>query len=183
MNDKVIKHVLGNRRINPMKDTDKDGVADILDCNPTNPNEQGWIHDKAKDLKEKYNEYREVRRKEKEEERERKFITKTKADEARKDEREKQAIETARYSERQKGIAQRKRISSSGGQSGFNQLANVLLGSPKEQVQPIRYRTTKKKGKKKGKRRSKGRRTYVKTRPLKQRSIMDGLNEIIRWGN
>jgi len=48
MNSKnVLKRILGE---NPKKeswlfeDTDNDGVVNFKDCNPTNPNEQGWIH-------------------------------------------------------------------------------------------------------------------------------------------
>ncbi len=40
-------------------DTDWDGVPNFLDCNPWNPNEQGFVHEKLKELKEKRKEKKE----------------------------------------------------------------------------------------------------------------------------
>jgi len=49
MNQKTFKHIVGNYKItNAIRDTDGDKVVDILDCEPNNPNKQGWIHDKIK---------------------------------------------------------------------------------------------------------------------------------------
>jgi len=41
----VIKMVVGKRMTNPLaKDSDRDGVMDMIDCQPHNPREQGLIH-------------------------------------------------------------------------------------------------------------------------------------------
>jgi len=36
------------KRNQPYKDYDRDGVVNKFDCNPVNPNKQGWIHDLKK---------------------------------------------------------------------------------------------------------------------------------------
>ena len=47
MNQKTFKYIVGkNSIVNAAKDSDKDGVMDIVDCDPKDPNKQGWIHDK-----------------------------------------------------------------------------------------------------------------------------------------
>ena len=49
MNEKTLKYIIGkNSIVNAAKDSDKDGVMDIIDCDPKDPNKQGWIHDKIK---------------------------------------------------------------------------------------------------------------------------------------
>ena len=41
----VMKMVVGKRMTNPLvKDSDKDGIMNMLDCQPHNPREQGLIH-------------------------------------------------------------------------------------------------------------------------------------------
>ena len=37
--------------VNEKHDTDNDGVPNYFDCNPWNPNQQGWLHDKLKKRK------------------------------------------------------------------------------------------------------------------------------------
>src|SRR3990172_5828743 len=65
----VSKAVGGIER--PWKDTDKDMVPNVFDCEPNNPNKQGIIHDVASKaggyFKEKYREYKEDRSKKREE--------------------------------------------------------------------------------------------------------------------
>lgn len=53
-NTKEMIKLLGVKKPSGLRDTDKDGVINILDCKPHNPNKQGWIHDKLKAVKERY---------------------------------------------------------------------------------------------------------------------------------
>ena len=54
MNQKTFKYIVGNNSIvNAAKDSDKDGVANIIDCKPNDPNKQGWIHSVGAKLAEK----------------------------------------------------------------------------------------------------------------------------------
>ena len=54
MNEKTFKYIVGNNSIvNAAKDSDKDGVMDIIDCDPKDPNKQGWIHNLGAKIAEK----------------------------------------------------------------------------------------------------------------------------------
>ena len=86
--------LLDNRKFR-MKDSDKDGVPDMLDCQPHNPKKQGIIHD----IKQKV---RDIKQKKKEEGVER-GVREEKAHQAAREEREKQAVKTAKYKEELRG--------------------------------------------------------------------------------
>ena len=51
-NTKGMVKLLGIKKPHGLRDTDKDGVINILDCKPYNPKKQGWIHEKWKAAKE-----------------------------------------------------------------------------------------------------------------------------------
>jgi len=55
MNQKAFNYVVG-RKTAIVKDTDKDGVWDSLDCSPRNPNKQGVVENIKKRLEERKNE-------------------------------------------------------------------------------------------------------------------------------
>ena len=49
--ESAIGRVNMQNKLNMFGDFDKDGVSNILDCNPMNPNEQAWYHDFGRALK------------------------------------------------------------------------------------------------------------------------------------
>lgn len=108
---------------NVAKDSDRDGVPNAIDCNPDDPNKQGWVHDKWEQLKQKAQNRRTVSALKREERYEREKPMR----EARETERQKQAIETARYKERIKGKRQRSQIKSGSGQ--FSNALAALSGA------------------------------------------------------
>jgi len=56
-----LKQILGTGSIqNLAKDTDKDGVMNVVDCQPHNPNKQGWVHDLAEKARQKYSEHKTI---------------------------------------------------------------------------------------------------------------------------
>ena len=97
-----------------LKDTDKDGVVNALDCKPHNPKEQGWIHDKYKQIKENIKEKREASQEQREAEKEMMKEAKQEAVEKRREERKKQYVETEVYKEKLRGAESRKSKMSGG---------------------------------------------------------------------
>jgi len=100
--DYIVKQKKGTSPL--IKDTDKDGIANIYDCSPNDPNKQGWIHNVGAAIAEKVGAKGMA-----ESIRERG----TQVDETRelaKQERYKQEKETAVYKESVKAESQRKAI-------------------------------------------------------------------------
>jgi len=127
-----------------IRDNDRDGVVNIIDCKPNNPNKQGWIHKVGAKVARKFGrkgtaekieaagERADVAKITRERERERiagrvAVATRT--------EREKQAIETAIYKEKRRGESQRSYIKGGGfmGQlgRGVSQLGITKKGKRK----------------------------------------------------
>lgn len=46
--------------VNEKHDTDRDGIPNYYDCNPWNPHQQGWLHDKLQERKEKKAEQQQI---------------------------------------------------------------------------------------------------------------------------
>ena len=111
LNDKVlVKGVLGDKQSFEAlaKDTDKDSYVDPVDCQPNNANKQGFVHN----LINKARGSLEASRKARAEQKEKDFVTRTKAKEAFDEEESKQAIETARFKARNQAEMQRRAIKS-----------------------------------------------------------------------
>jgi len=88
------------------RDSDRDGVPNIMDCRPYNPRKQGIIHD----IKSKI----ESARQESKERAVEASVRREMAHQAGGEEREKQAMETAIYREKMMGEKERERIKSGG---------------------------------------------------------------------
>ena len=58
MNPKAVERVIGRNYAweRAAKDKDRDGVNNLIDCAPSNPNKQGIIHDIGKGIRNKYKE-------------------------------------------------------------------------------------------------------------------------------
>ena len=133
MNKDVFDAIVGKKGniANAMKDSDGDGVGNLIDCRPYDPKKQGWIHDAVSKVKEKVGE-------KVAEYKEESAIRK----EAAKQERKVQIAETAKYREQQRAGAERARIkarysgkSSGGGfsslMSGLSNVSNAMVGTTK----------------------------------------------------
>jgi len=105
LDNKLFSNIVGKGKVPyGAKDHDGDGVASVIDCQPHNPKEQGWIHRAGAAIAEKVGATSAA-----EKIRERG----TQVDETRelaKEERYKQEKETAVYREQQRAMAQRERI-------------------------------------------------------------------------
>ena len=144
--------MLDNRKFR-MKDSDRDGVPDILDCRPHNPRRQGVIHSVAAAgartfLKGEQRERAEAFI-------ERKRLQSEEVGEARAEERQKQRLETARYQERTAGEQRRKYVVAGGFggemRRGFGGAAQAFRGPVIAQPRLVRKarKKTKKKRRKK----------------------------------
>ena len=128
---KKMLNLLGTKKRFPL-DSDGDGHANVMDCQPYNKNKQGWLHDKVEAYKEKAAEKREV-----------KAIEHTAYIEARKKEASKFGEQRA-SAEREHKLKQYKQRQSSGGivsqfASGFSR------GTPRRTSQTTaKYRYVKK---------------------------------------
>ena len=112
------------------RDSDRDGVPNILDCRPYNPRKQGIIHSVAAVgartfLKGEQRERAEAFI-------ERKRLQSEAVGEARAEERQKQRLETARYQERTAGERRRKYVAAGGFggemRRGFGGVAQAFRG-------------------------------------------------------
>ena len=144
MENKKVEKILGRaRRLeHAAKDSDGDGVNNILDCQPYNPKKQGIIHNLAvqygKGRIKKWGEEGqadELSRRE----------TRSEAREVAREERRKQEIETARLKEEQRGKRKREYIKS-GGFAG--QLAKAIKSSKPSTTKKNSISYKKKKSKK-----------------------------------
>ena len=126
---KKMNKLLDSRKFR-MKDSDRDGVPDILDCRPHNPRRQGIIHSVASagartflkgEQRERAEAFIERKREQSEE-----------VGEARAEERQKQRLETARYQERTAGEQRRKYVAAGGFggemRRGFGGVAQAFRG-------------------------------------------------------
>ncbi len=147
-----------------MRDSDKDGVVDMLDCEPYNPKKQGIIHDVGKWAARKVGAKKAERwigEKEKESE---------EVSSVRKVERQKQRIETASYREKVAGERRRKYIKA----GGFWGTIAMPKGLPKL----ARPRVTIKRRKKKGKKGKKTRRTTTPRAPVYRAATLADLPKL-----
>lgn len=145
MKQSNIQKMLGPR--NPFahatKDSDKDGVINILDCEPYNPKKQGFVHTIGKWISKKAGSERAtkwVEQKEVESEARKKVE---------REERMKQSLETAKYKERVRGERQREYYKQGGFMGQIGRVMTPPKGLPKISIAgaPV---TTSKKRKKKG---------------------------------
>ena len=140
MNKDVFDAIVGKKGniANAMKDSDGDGVGNMIDCQPYNPKKQGWIHDIKEKVGEKVREYKQEREEEGKRRKIETFLRKYREEK----ERYKQARITGKYEAEQKGIAERARIkarysgkSSGGGfssfMSGLSNVSNAMVGTTK----------------------------------------------------
>jgi len=135
LNDKVlVKGVLGDKQSFEAlaKDTDKDSYVDPVDCQPNNANKQGFVHN----LINKARGSLEASRKARAEQKEKDFVTRTKAKEAFDEEESKQAIETARFKARNQAEMQRRAIKSRPSGGFFGGFGVPKQASPRRQASP-----------------------------------------------
>ncbi len=129
VNEKVIGAVLGKdmKKAHMFKDSDKDGVINVMDCKPFNPKEQGLI-DTAKEKFRQGASFVKRRAGEAiEQGRERREVSR----EAAVEERRKQAKETAVFRERERGRRQRESIKRGGFVGSFGgTLSQISQSSP-----------------------------------------------------
>ena len=172
-----IKKMIGNPYKNPMggilRDSDRDGVINVLDCRPYNSRKQGVVHD----IRAKLAERRETSRKLREERREQEYVVTTKAEEAGNIEKIKQAEETARFKERRTAERKRKYIKEGGfvgmvsrGFEGISKTSPVIT-TRRKRIKVLGKST--KKGKK-----GKAKYRYVKSdlQPKKPQSLQEYMN-------
>lgn len=163
MNEPNIRRMIGNPYKNPMggllKDSDRDGVINVLDCRPHNAKKQGWVHG----IKQKLSERAEMSKRLRQERREREYVITTKAEEAAYQERIKQAEETAKYKERQIAEKKRKYIKEGGFVGRLSRgMENIAreLPSASRPMAPVRRRVRVPVVTKKGKKGKKGKIRY-----------------------
>jgi len=128
--DKVKKmiNMLGTSKSGKLKDSDGDGYADVIDCKPHNKHKQGWVHDQIES-------YKKVRAERKEQ----RYVETTKADEAAKEERIRQATKTAVYKEQQRGEKQREYVKSGGFAGQISR--SFAQPSPVRRAAPVRRKS------------------------------------------
>ena len=162
INRATIKRMIGKPyKIYGFRDSDGDGIKNIIDCEPYNPRKQGISHDIAKFAAEKT-----LRGKPREKalaEIERRRGVSDRAAEARREERETQIIKTAKFRETRRGERQRSYIKGGGFagslRGGLRSLSAGMAAGPYGAT--LRPRTKRRKAaKRKGKRKRKKVITY-----------------------
>ena len=155
---KKMNKLLGTKSVSGLgrkfsRDSDRDGVPNIMDCQPYNPRKQGIIHSVAAigartflkgEQRERAETFIERKRKQSEA-----------VGEVRAEERQKQRLETARYQERTAGERRRRYIAAGGFggelRRGFGGVGRAFSGGPVMATSRLAPRRKKKKAKKKRK--------------------------------
>ena len=148
------------------KDSDRDGVINILDCEPHNPKKQGFVHTVGKWISKKAGSERATKWVEQKEE---------ESDARKKVEREeriKQSLETAKYKEKVRGERQREYYKQGGFMGQIGRVMTPPKGLPKVSIAGAPITRTKKR-KKKGTAKTNVRRARKMVTYKEPRSIED----------
>ena len=131
-NRNFFNKIVGHYSIENLKnDSDGDKVMDGLDCQPNNPDKQGWVHDAVTKAKEKYNTYNDERLQRKEDEKVIQEKAKVAAREAYIKERERVLTERAVRSAKENAQSQ----------SVISTLQNVVKNIPSQMVTSKKSKT------------------------------------------
>lgn len=157
---KKMNKLLGTKGVSGLgrkfsRDSDRDGVPNILDCRPYNPRKQGIIHSVAAVGARTF--LKGEQRERAESFIERKRLQSEAVGEAREEERQKQRLETAKYREQMAGERRRKYYAAGGlggeMRRGFGGVAQAFRSGPVMAKPKLMKRKKKKKSNKKRKKR------------------------------
>ena len=155
---KKMNKLLGTKSVSGLgrkfsRDSDRDGVPNILDCQPYNPRKQGIIHSVASVGARTF--LHGEQRERAETFIERKRLQSDDVKEARDEERQKQRLETARFREKTLGERRRRYVAAGGFggelRRGFGGVGRAFSGGPVMATSRLAPRRKKKKAKKKRK--------------------------------